>query len=291
MRNEIPKPFLKWAGGKSQLLTSLESNLPAKFNRYFEPFVGGGAVFFHLFRHGFRGEAFLSDLNHELMTAYETIRDYAEDIISELQKGSYVSEKDAFYEIRAWDRKPDWKDADSLKRTARMIYLNKTCYNGLYRVNQKGQFNVPFGRYKKPTICDEDNIRAVSKALKNVTLLCVDFQEAVRQAGRNDLVYLDPPYQPVSETAYFTEYTAGGFGEIGQRRLAKVFGDLHKRGCFLLQSNSSAPLILKLYSKKAYILDTVNAKRAISCDPLGRGKVKELLIRNYHDTQQQRLHF
>ncbi|MFX1579789.1 MAG: DNA adenine methylase [Promethearchaeota archaeon] len=148
---------------------------------------------------------------------------------------------------------------------------------------------MPFGRYKNPKICDEENLKAVSKALQKATLLYVDFEDAVRDAGKGDLVYFDPPYQPVSETAYFTDYTAGGFGENEQRRLARVFGDLHRRGCYVLESNSAVPLIRKLYSKKCYILDTVQAKRAISCDPEGRGEVAELLIRNYKDTIQARL--
>jgi DNA adenine methylase len=291
MRNDVPKPFLKWAGGKGQLLDIIDNNLPVQFNRYFEPFVGGGALFFHLYRRGFRREVILSDLNEELMKAYETIRDSVDDLILELQNGTYESDKDVFYHIRAWDKEPDWIDANNVRRTARMIYLNRTCYNGLYRVNQKGHFNVPFGKYKNPTICNEENLQAVSKALKKAKLLCVDFEESVKEAAKDDFVYFDPPYQPVSETAYFTEYTASGFGEDKQRRLAKVFEDLHKRGCFVLESNSVVPMIRKLYSKKAYILDTVQAKRAISCDPKGRGNVSELLIRNYRNTRQQRLQF
>ncbi len=289
MGNDIPKPFLKWAGGKGQLLDDIESSLPPKFNRYFEPFMGGGAAFFHLYRQGFEGDMFLSDLNEELVTAYLTIRNSVEDLIAELQDGTYEAEKDAFYEIREWDRQPDWKTTDPVRKTARMIYLNRTCYNGLYRVNQKGQFNVPYGRYKNPTICDEENLRAVSASLKNAEIRCFDFADAVKTAKRGDLIYFDPPYQPVSETAYFTDYTAEGFGLDEQRRLAALFQDLHNRGCLVLESNSSVKVISDLYSHPDYYIDVVKAKRAISCDPEGRGEIAELLIRNYRDTKQQRL--
>ncbi len=289
MRLEVPKPFFKWAGGKGQLLQVIDDYIPSQFNRYFEPFVGGGAVYFHLYRQSFKGDVFLSDLNDELVTAYTTVRDSVDEVIAELQKDDYEAEKEKFYEIRSLDREPEWKDVDSIRKTARMIYLNKTCFNGLYRVNQKGQFNVPFGRYKNPKICDEKNLHAVSKALERATITGSDFAESVKDAAKGDLVYFDPPYQPVSGTAYFTDYTAGGFGEDEQRRLAKVFSELHERGCYILESNSAASLIQDLYSSKEYVIDTVQAKRAISCNPEGRGEVSELLIRNYRNTRQQRL--
>ena len=289
MRNDIPKPFLKWAGGKGQLLEAIENSLPPKFNRYFEPFIGGGAVFFHLYRQGFRTDAFLSDLNEELITAYIAIRDSVENLIAELKNGTYDAKKDTFYEIRDWDRHADWKSVDPLRQTARMIYLNRTCYNGLYRVNQKGQFNVPYGRYKNPTICDEENLRAVSTSLKNANIRCVDFSDAVKKTRKGDFIYFDPPYQPVSNTAYFTDYTAEGFGLDEQKKLATLFKDLHNRGCLVLESNSSVKVIRDLYSHPDYSIDVVKAKRAISCDPEGRGEIAELLIRNYRDTKQQRL--
>lgn len=289
MRNDVPKPFLKWAGGKGQLLEDIENNSPLDYNRYFEPFVGGGAFFFHLIRQGFRRKSFLSDLNRELVTAYSTIRDSVEGLIIELQNGTYKAEKDAFYEIRDWDRQHNWKEKDPVRQTARMIYLNRTCYNGLYRVNQKGYFNVPFGRYVNPTICDEENLRSVSRALKNAKIQCIDFSEAVKEAREGDFIYFDPPYQPTSQTAYFTDYTTGGFGEDEQRRLAGVFDELNEKGCYILESNSAVPLIQELYSGKDYVINTVQAKRAISCDPEGRGNVPELLIRNYETTIQTRL--
>ncbi len=289
MSNEVPRPFLKWAGGKGQLLNTIDDYFPIQFNRYFEPFLGGGAVFFHLYRQDFKGEVFLSDVNEELVIAYQTIRDSVDELIIELQSETYRAKEKKFYEIRAWDRKPEWKDVDSIQRIARMIYLNRTCYNGLYRVNKKGQFNVPFGKYDNPTICDEVNLRAVSKALTNARIQCIDFGEAVKDAQKGDFIYFDSPYQPVSDTAYFTDYTAAGFGEDEQRRLATVFGELHKRGCLVLESNSAAQLIQDLYSNKEYVINTIQAKRAISCDPKGRGNVAELLIRNYETTVQTRL--
>ena len=218
-----------------------------------------------------------------------TIRDSVNDLLDELQSEVYKAEKDTFYEIRALDREPEWKNVSPIRRTARMIFLNRTCYNGLYRVNQKGQFNVPYGRYENPRICDEKNIRAVSKALKKAIIICADFAVSVEKAKKGDFIYIDPPYQPVSDTANFTDYTSSGFGVDEQKRLAAVFADLHNRGCFVLESNSSVQLIRDLYSSPNFYLDIIKAKRAISCDPEGRGEVSELLIRNYENTRQQRL--
>ncbi len=262
--------------------------MPLCFERYFEPFLGGGAVFFHLWRDGFRGPAILSDLNEELILAYKTIKSSVEEVIAELQSGRYRSDKDTFYEIRSWDTQPDWRNVDPVRLTARMIYLNKTCYNGLYRVNQSGHFNVPFGGYENPTICDEENLRAVSISLQNAELICADFEFAVRKAKRDDFVYFDPPYQPLSVTSSFTEYTACGFKEAEQQRLARVFRELNARGCLLLLSNSSHPFIRELYSND-FIIEYVKARRAISCDGEGRGAIDEVIIRNYTETRQQRL--
>jgi DNA adenine methylase len=288
MREQVPRPFLKWAGGKGQLLDDIDKSMPVKFNRYFEPFLGGGALFFHLFRRGMVKDAFLSDLNQELVLAYKTVRDSVDELINELQNGMYNWDKDTYYRIRAWDRAPEWKTIDDLRRTARMIYLNRTCFNGLYRVNQAGFFNVPFGRYKNPTICDEENLRAVSRALHNTNIQCIDFEQAVKTAQKGDFVYFDPPYQPLSATSNFTDYTAEGFGAEEQKKLAQVFQDLHKRDCLVLESNSSSQFIIGLYSSDNFYIEYVKAKRAISCDPNGRGEVNELLIRNYKDTRQQR---
>lgn len=288
MSQDMPRPFLKWAGGKGQLLEDIGDNMPIEFTRYFEPFLGGGAVFFYLHRKGFSNEAILNDVNAELVTAYKTVRDHVEELIEELESGGYEPEKKTFYKIRAWDREPEWEGTDPIKKTARMVYLNRTCYNGLYRVNQKGQFNVPFGRYENPTICDRENLRAVSDALANTEILCTDFEEALRNAGEGDFVYLDPPYQPVSETANFTSYTAGGFDAEEQKRLAQVFRDLDARRCYVLESNSATQFIRDLYVSD-FTLEAVNARRAISSDPDTRGEIMELLIRNYEETRQQKL--
>jgi len=289
LTENVPKPFLKWAGGKGQILDKIDNVLPVHFKGYFEPFLGGGAVFFHLWRRGFRGKAFLSDLNEELIVAYETVRNSTEELIAQLADRIYKSDKETFYAIRAWDRQPDWAQVDPVKRTARMIYLNHTCFNGLYRVNRSGYFNVPFGGYRNPTICDAANLHAVNESLKNAKLQYVDFTKAVQQAERGDFIYLDPPYQPISETSSFTDYTTEPFGEEEQKLLAKVFRELHERGCSVLESNSSHGSILKLYRSRNFIIEFIKAKRAISCDPEGRGDIDELLIRNYRDTRQQRL--
>jgi len=274
-------PFVKWAGGKSQLLEQFELLFPSHFNRYIEPFVGGGAVFFYLHNQGQIGDGVvLNDLNGELMTCYEVIRDQIDELVEELRcHEPYKTDKDYFYEVRGWDRKPGFNERSPVERAARTIFLNRTCYNGLYRVNSRGQFNVPFGRYKNPTICDEDNLRAVSQALQGVKLRSEDFERCVEWAGRGDFLYLDPPYHPLSETASFTSYTRGDFDEDDQRRLGEVFRQLDQKGCIVMLSNSYTPFIQKLYVD--YRQEVVNATRAISCKGNGRGSIPELVILNY----------
>ena len=274
-------PFVKWAGGKSQLLKQFESFFPDRFSRYIEPFVGGGAVFFHLYNQGrIGGGVVLNDLNEELMTCYEVIRDQVDDLIEELRRHeSHKMEEDYFYKVREWDRKPDFHERSPVERAARMIFLNRTCYNGLYRVNSRNQFNVPFGRYKNPTICDEENLRAVSQALQGVELHSEDFEQCIKWVGPNDFVYLDPPYHPLSETSSFTSYTRDDFGEADQKRLAKTFRQLNKKGCRVMLSNSCTPFIRKLYD--GHRRERVFARRAISCKGDGRGSIPELVILNY----------
>ena len=287
-KTRIPRPFVKWAGGKDQLLTSISQNLPKKsFSRYFEPFLGGGAVFFFLYRMGDISKAYLSDLNSELITAYSTIKNSVEELISELESGQYKPNKTTFYKIRKWDRAPNWKDVDRVTQTSRMIYLNKTCYNGLYRVNKDGYFNVPYGRYKNPKIVDEKNLRAVSKALKKATLSCTDFKQAVKKTEAGDFIYFDPPYDPLNKTASFTSYTTKGFGEKEQESLANIFHKLTAEKRIILESNSNTALIKQLYSTPGIFISEISAKRAISCDPNGRGAITELLIRNYLETRQK----
>jgi len=280
-------PFVKWAGGKSQLLEQFESLFPTRFSRYVEPFVGGGAVFFHLFNHRFiTNGAVLNDLNQELMNCYKVIQDQVEELIEELYRHEpHKTEESYFYEIREWDRKPDFNARSPTEQAARTIFLNRTCYNGLCRVNGKGQFNVPFGRYKNPRVCDKETLRAVNQALQGIELYSEDFEKCVERAKRGDFVYLDPPYHPLSATASFTSYTKEDFTKDDQARLAEVFRQLDERGCQIMLSNSCTPFIRKLYD--GYRQEQVTARRAISCKGDGRSGVSELVILNYRVSAQR----
>lgn len=264
-----PGPFLKWAGGKGQLLATFNRHFPKSFNRYFEPFLGGGAVFFHLRPQ----QALLSDLNEELINCYQMVRDDVESVIELLRK--HRNDKHYFYRIRS----QDCSNLLNVERAARLIFLNKTCFNGLYRVNSKGRFNVPFGRYKNPRICDAGNLRAVSRALQNTPVHCAPFEVVLTKARKGDFIYLDPPYQPISSTSNFTGYTKGAFGSEDQIRLAATFAELSKRGCLLMLSNSDNELIRDLY--KDFNTTVVHASRAINCKADRRGRINELLILNY----------
>ena len=268
-----PTPFLKWAGGKGQLLPTLSGFLPTKFGRYFEPFVGGGAMFFHLYGQRPALNAVLSDLNDELINCYEVIRDDVEQLIADLRK--HKNESDYFYKVRAQST----ENLSRTERAARIIYLNKTCFNGLYRVNSRGQFNVPFGSYKNPRTCDEENLRAVSQALTNADLSCSTFEQSLKRAKRGDLIYLDPPYQPISSTSNFTGYTKGCFSSNDQASLAELVGKLSDRGCKIMLSNSDNEYIRELYSN--FRIETVYANRAINCKGDRRGKITEVLILNF----------
>jgi DNA adenine methylase len=268
-----PVPFLKWAGGKSQLLSSFEPFLPKRFNRYLEPFVGGGAMFFNIYGRNDRLSASLSDLNSELINCYSAVRDNVEELIDVLKQ--HRNEREYFYEIRSLDT----QKLSSLERAARLIYLNKTCFNGLYRVNSRGQFNVPFGSYKNPRTCDEENLRAASTALQQVVLTAQSFSDAMEQAKRGDFVYLDPPYQPLSATANFTSYTSRCFMEKDQQELAAAVRKLDKRGCRVMLSNSDNEFVRDLYD--GLRIETVYATRAINCRGDRRGKISEVLVLNY----------
>jgi DNA adenine methylase len=265
------KPFIKWAGGKWQLLPAFNLHFPPRtaIKRYFEPFLGGAAVFFHL-QHP---HSFLSDSNAQLVELYQIVRNDVESLIKALSH--HRNEEKYYYAIRALDA----ASLSPVERAARFIYLNRTCYNGLYRVNSQGQFNVPFGNYKNPRICDAHGLRAASLALQRANLRLADFETAVEETQRGDLIYFDPPYQPLSKTSSFTAYTSDRFGEEEQRRLARIFRDLDRRGCYVMLSNSSAPLIRELYSE--YNLIEVLANRAINSKANGRGKIVELLITNF----------
>ena len=263
------RPFLKWAGGKAQLLDQLRPLFPGRFENYFEPFVGGGAVFF-----GVRPEvATLSDVNGELVNTYEIVRDRPDALITALKRHRY--EKEYFYRVR--DQKP--AELSPVERAARMIFLNKTAFNGLYRVNSRGQFNVPFGRHRQPQFCDEDNLKACSLALEHVRFDNVDFEMVLGDARRGDFVYFDPPYVPVSDTAYFTSYIPGGFSWADQQRLAGVVSRLAARGVKVMLSNSDVPALRDLYGN--FRIETVTATRRINSRVDGRGSLSEIVVLTY----------
>ena len=275
-KNQLVKPFLKWAGGKRQLLSEINKYVPKKYKTYYEPFLGGGAVLFELQPQ----KAIINDRNPELINCYQVIRDCLEDLIVDLSK--HKNEESYYYQIRNCDRSPTYKDDyDVVARASRIIYLNKTCYNGLFRVNSQGHFNVPFGKYKKPNFLEEDVLRAINKYLNHnqVKILNTDFEEAVKDATKGDFIYFDPPYDPVSSTASFTGYDVNCFAQDQQKRLKSVFDDLNQRGCQVLLSNACTDFILNLYSD--YTIETVYATRAINSNALKRGKVSEVLVMNY----------
>ncbi len=278
------RPFLKWAGGKGQLLPELTSRLPSHFRRYHEPFVGGGALFFHLWNTGklSRG-AVLSDYNTELITCYQVVRDDVEALIEALQEHApNFNNHEYFLAIRQWDRQPDFAQRTPVEKAARTIFLNRTCYNGLYRLNNKGQFNAPFGYYKNPLIVDPVNMRAVSAALQDVELRVGDFATVLERAEPGDLVYFDPPYVPMSATSSFTHYTGQTFGVADQQRLAKLFAQLAERGCSVMLSNSHTELARELYvNSHAALASVVHASRKINCDGKKRGNVEELIVCSY----------
>lgn len=240
---------------------------------YHEPFLGGGAVFFSLQPE----KAFLSDINAELINAYLAVRDSVTPLIRTLRRHRY--EHDYYYSLRDADRSVAYQRWSGIRRAARLIYLNKTCYNGLFRVNSRGEFNTPFGRYVNPTIVDPDNLRACSQVLKKATIKQARFDEIVTRAKKGDFVYFDPPYAPVSKTAYFTNYNKDGFDIEMQRKLATVCKKLDAKGVKFLLSNSAVPFIFDLYEN--FNIETVWAGRAVNSKAKKRGKVREVLVRNY----------
>jgi len=274
-----PKPFVKWVGGKRQLLTQFRKlNLypPELFNiktgKYFEPFVGGGAVFFDLLPE----KGFLSDLNNELVTTYNVIKNDVDGLITSLKK--HKTDKEYFLKVRSQDP----TKLSDLAVASRFIFLNRTCFNGMYRVNSKGGFNVPYGKYTNPLICDENNLKKVSKALQGIEIKHQDYKEVLKKAKKGDFIYFDPPYYPVSKTASFTSYTAESFLDKEQIELRDTFLELHKRGCYAMLSNSDTPFINKIYlGFKGVRINKVEAGRAINSKGSGRGKITEVLITNY----------
>ena len=268
------RPFLKWAGGKSQLLAQLDSYLPKSIPHYVEPFLGGGAVFFFLRSTGrLTGTVRLSDINAELINAYCAIQDDVQTVLEKLKIHRLNHSKEYYYEVRLQECKQGPVGA------ARMIYLNKTGYNGLYRVNRSGHFNVPFGRYVNPGIFDEENLLKISEALQGVDLSVRSYEQTIKETGRGDFIYADPPYVPLTATSDFTGYIPGGFGLKEQQALAQALREAGGRGAHFLQSNSATDTVRKLYQD--FTLETVQATRMINCNGASRGKIDELIAYNY----------
>lgn len=276
VKNKLVAPVVKWVGGKRQLLSEISPLLPKRITSYCEPFLGGGAVLFSIQP----SKAIVNDLNSDLITVYEVIRDDVEELIDNLKKHENSSEY--FYTIRDMDRnKETYAAMSKVERASRLIYLNKTCFNGLFRVNSSGEFNSPFGHYKNPNIVNEPVLRAVNKyfSSSNITFCNEDFAVTLGRISKGSFVYLDPPYDPVSDTANFTGYNRGGFDRNEQIRLKQCCDELTQRGVKFMLSNSATTFIKELY--KDYDISIVQAKRAINSDASKRGAIEEVLIRNY----------
>jgi DNA adenine methylase len=281
-KNKLVMPVVKWVGGKRQLIDEIKSRIPKTYKTYYEPFFGGGAVLFALQPK----RAVINDLNDSLIKTYRVIKDNADELIASLSLHENTSEY--FYEIRNEDLYPETFNLKSeVEIASRLIYLNKTCFNGLFRVNCSGHFNTPFGNYKNPNIVNEPVIRAVSKYFNDneISILNGDFAAACQCAQKGDFVYFDPPYDPVSDTASFTGYNAGGFGSEEQTRLRDLCVELDENGVKFLLSNSATKFIMELYNSKNFkskiTIDIVKAKRSINSNGNKRGEVDEVLIRNY----------
>jgi DNA adenine methylase len=286
-----PRPFIKWAGGKGQIIEKIVNHLPMNFSNYYEPFVGGGAVFFHLKRSGLsryfvendgrnKRKIILNDKIHDLISAYRVIRDDVGALVEELGNGQYNNTAAAFKKIRSCE------PSDRVQRAARMIYLNKTCYNGLWRVNRSGKFNVPYAGNKNVTILDENNLHAVNKALQNVTIHNWDYLKIMKRAESSDLIYIDPPYY-TEDLSKFTSYTANRFTPDDHIRLAHECARLHELGCKLLISNTAHPFISHLYGELGFSISPLTTKRMINCQPSGRLLGREFLIWNYETSQRE----
>jgi len=272
----LPHPFLKWVGGKSQLLDELRAlvNATGGFGAYHEPFVGGGALFFDLARRGrLGGTVHLSDGNPNLIDVWSGVQSHVDRLVDTLRRHAAKHDEAYYYAMRSS------VPADPVERAARIIYLNKTCFNGLYRENAKGQFNVPFGKYANPTICDEANLRAASRALARASLEVRSFEAVLDRARAGDLVYFDPPYVPLTPTSSFTSYARMGFGDADQRRLGEVFATLDRRGVMVILSNSWTPRVREIYG--AFNLRHVLARRAVNSRADRRGAVSEALVSNF----------
>ena len=272
------QPFLKWVGGKRGLLKQILPFINNNLKNYHEPFLGGGAVFFELFSQGLlkNKKIFLSDLNSELINTYKVVQNTPNDLILNLENYKKNHNKEFYYKIRELDRKPNFQELSEIERATRFTYLNKTCFNGLYRVNKKGFFNTPIGSYKNPNIADKETILSSSKALQNVILLNQSFEKVVNIVQKDDLVYFDPPYYPLNATSHFTSYDSNMFLDHQQKELFQIFQELEQLGVKTLQSNSDTDFIKNLY--KDYRVNTVFANRFINSKSSNRGKVSEIII-------------
>jgi DNA adenine methylase len=274
--DSLVAPIVKWVGGKRQLLPIIKDNLPEKFTTYYEPFVGGGAVLF-----GIQPEkAIINDINEELINLYSVVKNNVSDLLIDLKK--HRNESNYFYEVRSWDRDPFfYKNLTSIEKASRLLFLNKTCYNGLFRVNQLGQFNSPFGSYKNPVILDYERLIAVSNYFQKakIEFKNTDFENSLKGIRKNAFVYFDPPYDPISSSSNFTGYSKGGFGKEEQVRLKKLCDKLDGKGVNFILSNSDTPFICDLY--KDFKIIKVKAKRSINSDPTKRGTINEILVKNY----------
>jgi DNA adenine methylase len=277
-KNTLVVPVVKWVGGKRQIIDEIITYVPDSFSTYYEPFLGGGAVLFELQPK----KAVVNDVNEELMNIYEVIKDNVDELIEGLKRHKIKNDKAYFYEIRELDRdREQYNLLTPVERASRIIYLNKTCYNGLFRVNKSGEFNAPFGNYKNPNIVNETTLRAVSAYFNKakIRFTCQDFEDALKWSRKGAFVYLDPPYDPVSETASFTGYDKGGFDHNEQIRLKKTCDKLNKKGIKFLLSNSATDFIMDLYQD--YKIEVIQAKRAINSKADRRGNVDEVLVMNF----------
>ena len=280
LSSTIPKPFVKWAGGKRQLIPILNENLPQTFGTYFEPFLGGGALLFHILTERQDQKCSISDLNSDLVLAYTTIRNRINELILSLknhEKNYQKNSKSYYYSVRETSPRSD------IEKTSRLIFLNRTCFNGLYRVNSKGKFNVPLGRYTNPNIVNEENLRLVSETLQShrISIQCRDFEAVLDDAKQGDLVYFDPPYQPVSTTANFTSYTNKDFTENDLERLVELCYNLDSKGCRVLLSNSYSKKVSSMFDENIWKIQKIEANRAINSNSKKRTGHFELLIKNY----------
>lgn len=293
------KPFVKWAGGKGQLLIDIQRKYPSELgdniNRYCEPFVGGGAVFFDILSRFDLQEILINDVNFELINTYRQIQNHVDDFLNQLQaiqvrfwplsseerKAYYYDKRERFNYIKVYSN-----EQINLEKAVLFIFLNKTCFNGLFRVNRQGLFNVPMGAYKKPNICDEKNLISISKLLKNVTIQCGDYKDCLPFINENTFVYIDPPYRPITETSSFTTYSENRFDDIEQIAIGEFVDAIHNTGAKIIISNSDPKntdendeFFDELY--KAYYIQRVTAKRMINCNGESRGNISELLVSNY----------